>query len=880
MFAKGPSLVLQRVTAILLLLSGSVLPHGGTLAPEVGAGAIPAPVVDRIPGFNPTDTELDRFTVSEYAGGRVLVEWHTGLEVRNLGFNVYSETNGNRVRLTPQLIAGSALAAGEGASAKPGYTYAWPDEPRDVKGVQYWLEAIDLNGNGKMFGPVSAAPARTPNVPRPKRGAALLLSDVGRSSSAGDLNPAHSPQLTAQQLSGQSNAAGQEAIKLFVNQEGWYRVTQPELVAAGLDNRVDPGRLHLYAGGKEQHFIVRGEEDGHFDPSDSIEFYGLGLDTVATGTRVYWLTEGPDPGLRIQKSKGKGSRAAPPSSLYTVELKERRIYFSGLRNGAKQNFFGSVLVRNPVDQVIVVKHLAPNSAEGATLEVALQGVSEMTHRVNVELNGIKVGELNFVGQSESLGRFALATTALKDGQNTVTLTPLGAESDVSLVSYIRITYPHTFSAEGNSWRFTLPNKRRVTIDGFSSPNVRVLDITDSDEVREVSAQVEQQGAGYAVTVSSPKPGGRTIWAVADDQTKHVAAIEPNLPSNLRGRDQAADFLIIAHRDFVDSVKPLRLHRESQGLTVTIVDVDDVYDEFSYGDKSPQAIKDFLEYATTSWRTAPRFVLFVGDASLDPRNFMGRGDYDFVPSSFVDTLLMETVSDEWLADFNGDGLAEIALGRLPVRTADEVSRIIDKIVSYDGALGTKNVLLVSDLNDGIDFYSSLVQIRSLVPPDVNVAQIDRGALGTTAARAELIDRLNRGPGIVSYFGHGSIDQWRGDLLTSADAAELENGELRPVVFAITCLNGYFQDPILDSLAESLLLSERGGAVAVWASSGMCDAMPQAIMDQELFRIIFAGGQSSNGQLTLGEAIRNAKRSISDTDVRLTYVLFGDPTSRIK
>jgi hypothetical protein len=158
----------------------------------------------------------------------------------------------------------------------------------------------------------------------------------------------------------------------------------------------------------------------------------------------------------------------------------------------------------------------------------------------------------------------------------------------------------------------------------------------------------------------------------------------------------------------------------------------------------------------------------------------------------------------------------------------------------------------------------------------VAEIDRGAFGTPAAKSELIDRLNRGLGIVNYFGHGNIDQWRGDLLTSTDADALVNGEMRPVVFAITCLNGYFQDPALDGLAESLLKAERGGAVAVWASSGMCDAGSQAIMNQEMFRAIFSSGDA----LTLGEAVLRAKNSIKDSDVRLTYILFGDPTSRIK
>jgi hypothetical protein len=151
--------------------------------------------------------------------------------------------------------------------------------------------------------------------------------------------------------------------------------------------------------------------------------------------------------------------------------------------------------------------------------------------------------------------------------------------------------------------------------------------------------------------------------------------------------------------------------------------------------------------------------------------------------------------------------------LPVRTPVEASLIIDKIVSYDGAPAAKDILLVSDLNDGIDFQGAQLELRNAIPADVSVRQIDRGALGTSAAKSVLIESLNRGLGIVSYFGHGTIDQWRGDLLTSSDATALINGEVLPVVFAITCLNGYFQDPVLESLAESLLKAERGGAVAV-------------------------------------------------------------------
>ena len=903
MFTKKSSREFRRVTALLALsLSQLILPPGdaltGVLSSSVRAGTTPQPVpfsqnllstglitADDSQVFVPSVAKLDSFTATQYPGGKVLIEWHTGLEIDNLGFNVYREENGKRVRVTPQILAGSALMAGERTNLKAGYSYAWPDDPASANNAQYWLEAIDLNGQSTMFGPVAVGRAEAGDGLSCEKGRALLLSSVAKSN--GPLNStaplaraAGATEITAEQMAAQSNLAARQAIKLSVNKEGWYRVTQQELIAAGLDPRIDPRMLQLYAGGQEQSVFVKGEEDGQFDPLDAIEFYGIGLDTAATDTRVYWIAAGSQPGHRIQQVKGKGSRVGPASAAYTVEQKERSIYFSGLKNGDQENFFGAVIVRNPVDQLITVRHLDKSATGDATIDVALQGVTQMAHRVSVEVNGTAVGELSVLGQVGGAATFSLPQTVLKEGQNTVRLTPLGAESDVSLVDYIRITYPHTYSADDNALRFNLSNKQQVTIDGFNSPAIRVFDVTDPNEIRQVFARVQQQAEGYSITVSAPKPGGRTLWAVADDQARQVAAITSNRPSNWRDVEHAADFVIISHRSFLESVEPLRSLRESQGLSVAVVDVEDVYDEFGFGEKSPQAVRDFLAFAKTKWRTPPRFALFVGDASLDARNYMGRGDSDFVPTRLIDTLLMETASDEWLADFDGDGLAEMALGRLPVRTAGEASRMIDKIVSYDVAPRTKNILLVSDLNDGIDFESALGQLRTLIPADVKVAQIDRGALGTSAAKSVLIESLNRGLGIISYFGHGSVDQWRGDLLTSTDAYALANGEIRPVVFAITCLNGYFQDPVLDSLAESLMKAEGGGAAAVWASSGMCDSGPQAIMDQEMFRAIFAGGGSGGGALTLGEAVRRAKNSIQDSDVRLTYILFGDPTSRVK
>jgi hypothetical protein len=109
-------------------------------------------------------------------------------------------------------------------------------------------------------------------------------------------------------------------------------------------------------------------------------------------------------------------------------------------------------------------------------------------------------------------------------------------------------------------------------------------------------------------------------------------------------------------------------------------------------------------------------------------------------------------------------------------------------------------------------------------------------------------------------------------------KLENGKNLPLFITMTCLNGYFQDNALESLSESLMKAERGGAIAVWASSAMTEPDKQAIINREAFRLIFS---SSNGRgARLGEITTRAKAAINDAEFRLTWVLLGDPSMRLK
>jgi len=824
----------------------------------------------------PTAITLISFDATAYDGG-VFLEWETGLESDNLGFNVYRAEGGNRELVNQQLVSGSALVAS--STLLTGRVYSWWDKA-PARSAAYWLEDIDLNSGSVWHGPVYI---RQAGGAPPARSQATLLGEIAghiaTSSSRAVERVAASSRATTEQATLQAALAGQPAVKIGIQHEGWYRLTQAELVSGGLDSNVDPRFLRLFVEGREQPIIVSTAKDGLFDESASIEFYGTGLDTPATDTRVYWLIVDKTEGLRINRVRGDGVRNFDSSFPFSVERKDRTIYFSALRNADKENFFGAVIAQAPLDQTITVPHMDSTPNGETRLEVRLQGVTLVNHLVNLQLNGAYVGQVLFNNQTEGTATLDVPQSILKEEPNVVTLIAQGGPGDVSLVDYIRLTYPHTYEADDDALRFTARGNQQIRIDGFSNPAIRAVDITDPDSPKELIGQVEQQKSGFAITVASPDMGNRTLIAFSDERVRHPASLAANLPSNWRVSSQAADLLIIARRAFFSTVEPLKVARQQQGFKVAIVDVEDIYDEFSFGEKTPQAVKDFLAYAKTNWKVAPHYALMVGDASFDARNYLGARDFDLVPTKLVDTEFMETASDDWFADFNANGLAEMAIGRLPVRTAEEAAGMVSKILRYDRSTPSEGILLVADSNDGYDFEAVSEQLRELIPPALRVEEIDRGGLDPATAKSRLIEGINRGQKIVNYSGHGNMNQWRGSLLTSGDAVSLTNAEQPALFVMMTCLNGYFHDPASDSLAESLMKVEKGGAVAVWASSGMTLPAEQWAMNQQLYRLLFAS--TPNAQpITLGEAMLRAKASVSSIDIRRTWILFGDPTTKIR
>jgi uncharacterized repeat protein (TIGR01451 family) len=838
----------------------------------------------------PTAVDLSTFNAFTQDDGTVRLAWRTHEESRNLGFHVYRQDATGRERLDATLIAGSALLMRGSKPQHAAKAYSWIDV-HPVPNAAYWIEDVDINGTRTMHGP---AYTETPTAQEAQAHSLV----AGATNDSPTLRQLHTNSLAATlaQLPVTTprpifpvppakptlfNAAAHPAVKISVDHEGWYHVSLAELFAAGLEPNIDVRSLRLYAEGIEQPLLLAGRASGAALPTDAIEFYGTGIDTPFSGTRVYWLIREGNYGKRILAAPASSSGGTAGESFpFTVIREDRTTYFAALLNGENNdNFFGAAVMSDPVNQTLTVAHRDTSSAQPITLDLTLQGVTDgQLHSVSVLFNGVSVGTVEFAGAIRYPQSLTIDPTLVADRTNTVTLAALNGDNDVSLVESIQLHYPHTYEADSDLLRATANSGSTVHISGFSSPQLRMFDITDPLNIVELAGKVDTQSGSYGISAIIPAaaPYTRTILALADDRLASPAALTHHLPaSNSRA---GAEIVMITHPDFAANLEPLVRLRESQGHRVAIITTEQIYDQYNFGEHSPFALRSFLEDATEHWKGKPQAVLLVGQASLDPRNYLGFGDFDFVPTRIIETAAFKTASDDWLTDFAQTGYPTIPTGRLPVRTTADADLLVSKIVAYeqgqDAGPWTSEAVLIADQNVDANFTSAVTAAATVLSPALHSTELLADGLDPATVRAQILTALDRGSLLVNYNGHGAEQQWSfSDFFNNNDAAALTNGGRLPVYLLMDCLNGLFQDVYEQSLAQSLVLAPNGGAVAVWASSGFTDEPPQASMNLAfLHEMAWRPGEP------IGQMVLNAKASTTDNDVRRTWILFGDPSMK--
>jgi hypothetical protein len=769
----------------------------------------------------PTAVEMDSMSAI-HDGGRTLVTWTTGRTAGNLGYRIWRVANGARVCVTPLPIAGSTFFA-NAASVSSGTTYRWLD---DGAAEEYWIEEIDLRGAREWHGPIAPAAGRIAEttVPAPRLSELAQRSGVKRGFTRERLRANAAPA-----RGHNFELAAHEALKISVTTPGIHELPIP----AGADRDA----LRLWEDGRELPIVVT---------PTAIRFYGTPLDTPASGTRVYWLT--------WQQGRGARTVAEPTSAapmheasgfLATVELREKSIFAATLQSEDGDGFFGPVITNDPVSPAKQTVRLADvdRSAATADLSLTVQGATLGAHRIAVTLNGHAAGTIDFEGQTRQYATFTVDTAWLRDGANEVVLLAQNGSEDVSAVEAVRVTYARKYVLADGTLLFTAPGGTRVRLGGAGGKQLVAFDITDPEAPRQLATAAD--------VVDVRGSGVRTVAVAA--KVLAPAGVEQNLPTMVHALKHGS-FAIVAPRAMLQALAPLAARREGAALLA----VEEIYDEFSFGAKDPAAIRAFASV------TRPRAILLAGDGSYDPRDYVGGGAADVIPVKLVDTALQRTPSDAWFTDFDNDGIADIAIGRLPARTSGELQAMVAKIVAYEtGDTATGDVVFVSGSGAFEGHRSALT-----------TTHIDVDAEGVVGARQHLLQTWSNGAGIIDFVGHGSVEIWESaGFFARADAAAAGDGAPLPLVIAMTCLNGYFHDLAQESLAEALLRNEDGGAAAVWALSTLTETSGQVPANEALLATLSSGR-------TLGQATIAAQRATADPDVRRTLLLFGDPTMKLR
>jgi hypothetical protein len=313
--------------------------------------------------------------------------------------------------------------------------------------------------------------------------------------------------------------------------------------------------------------------------------------------------------------------------------------------------------------------------------------------------------------------------------------------------------------------------------------------------------------------------------------------------------------------------------------VKAVAIEDVWEEFGRGESRPEAVREFLGWAYHHW-SAPslRYVLLLGDATYDFKDYQGTGQANQVPPLMVRTSYLWTASDPTYAAVNGeDALPDIAIGRLSARTVEEARVLVGKVLAFeDGGFGFGGkAVLVADNADVAGEFEANSDALAAMLGEREIEKIYLRDLGAAAMRGAIVDALNGGSSLMSYVGHGAVAIWASEnVFNIMDVRNLSAQDEQPFLMTMDCLNGYIQMPGLNSLGEEMVVAEGKGAIAAFAPSGLSLDIPAHLYQRALVTELTSGNHQR-----LGDAILAAQVAYANTgafpELLSIYHLLGDP-----
>jgi len=582
----------------------------------------------------------------------------------------------------------------------------------------------------------------------------------------------------------------------------------------------------------------------------------------------------------------------------------------GSTEGTGKDWYGdyfAIETSNSYQDKFDISDLSPTGAGRVKLRLAARGDNTTTTKLNIgsQLFSKTAGGTNLTNIESPYAKSVVIDELIKlDPITSINVEFVKSTTkDEAWLDYIQLEYRKKITTKYSQMRLSDIESLNYTSSGFSVPLTgfqfwNVTDLENSKIVNPLNGNLRYAVDGKLNTFYMVKNGEyltpEANGVQIDNQNIH--AIE------------RADLIILYHEDFISAATKLAQHRRTfSNYTVQLVDIKTIYNEFSSGRQDPTAVRDFAKMVF-SRDPEFKYLLLLGDATYDYRNITpDLLDHNFIPAYETDESLNPIdgfPSDDYfvlLSDNEGGdlkGAIDVAVGRIPVTTAEMAEGVIDKIISYDTnkkALGDWRLKIAfaaddEDTNLHVNQADRLAENLEITNPNYNQTKIyydtyvqesTPGGDRYPAASEAINTTVQSGTLILNYMGHGGPKGWAQErVLKIPDIETWNNTDELPILVTATCSFTGYDDPAIISAGEATIQKENGGVLALLTTVRAVYASENERLAKAVFEIIF---DKKNGQAqTLGDIITDAKNKNADSANVLNdrkFSLIGDPSQRI-
>lgn len=826
--------------------------------------------------------------------GQVAVEWTTTTEDGTAGFDLY---RWNAAKNDWDLVNAELVMAAPDSVQGGRYRVIDAAAPTGVD-LTYAVMEAEGKGTSRLAGTFTVRPEvaskerslftgdrmaeRIPTAASPRE-LALLSAAAERAASAGAAE-------LEEMLAGNRRPTSGSRLRIRIQDAGLYRLTASDLATrfgvsvATASGWISAGQLRLENRGQVvKTFKAAGDANSAF-------FYAKAANSLFSRDNVYWLTiAAGTPMLTVAVA---GDSSGGQSFVDRKHLEVDAFAATVVATDPDSDYwYWSYLVGDSAtdgQRSFGVELADPVASGNADLTVHLKGATATgvadEHQAEIRVNGTTVGQTSWQGISEHDATLSFPASLLVPGANTIdivaTIGP-GAPHSVYYVNSFDLVSPRRLRTSDARLEFVGGTTAAVQVSGFRGGDIALVDVTNADNPRWVTGgKVARSADGFGL-IFHPTGANRRYLAESLAAVRRPTSMEIDVPSNLKG-SRGAQYVVISDDELAGEASALASYRAGQGLTTMVVRLQDIYDEFDYGIGGPQALRDFLAFAWNEWPQPPRYVTFAGEGTFDYRNNIGLGG-NKVPALMVSTTDGLFSSDAAYGDVDGDGVPEIAVGRLPVLSPVELAAVRDKIVAYESAGGdwVDRALFVADnVDGGSNFSAESDELEAILPAEFTVGKVYLDSLSAPAAHDAIVAAFQTGTNYVQYVGHGGLDRFADEsLLANSDVSALANGGRAPFVAALTCAVNRFELPQYPALGEELVRRADGGATAVFAPSGL--GYHGAARE---FAIRLASTVYRQGTERVGDILLSAEREYvdagGDAELLRIYNLLGDAALRLR